>query len=209
MSHHKLSRRRRALVTTIATAAAAVIAGAFMFITAANAADGESSQGSAVLDCEAGVVHVTASVVPVDGQVVPDHFVITFDPNGAERVPLDEVDLPNGEDNTFTKDYSLASLPSGGTVVVEADNMTRVDSVNVATCNSDPDPVDVCPNLEGDQAEVPPGMVVLDGDCVTYQPPPVDNGDPDPVDVPNVEDGHTGHTKPPKNGDYSLPKTGA
>lgn len=33
-------------------------------------------------------------------------------------------------------------------------------------------PTDVCPNIPGNQAEVPPGMVLHDGQCITLGPPP-------------------------------------
>jgi uncharacterized repeat protein (TIGR01451 family) len=38
-----------------------------------------------------------------------------------------------------------------------------------------PPPVDVCPNIPGDQSEIPPGMIKDEnGDCVTPPPPPTD-----------------------------------
>jgi hypothetical protein len=35
-------------------------------------------------------------------------------------------------------------------------------------------PVDVCPNLEGPQSEVPEGYTLVEGECVQLPPPPVD-----------------------------------
>jgi hypothetical protein len=51
-----------------------------------------------------------------------------------------------------------------------------------------PPPVDVCPNLEGDQATVPAGYEVNDqGDCVLIpEPPPCDTPDCGPVVPPVV-----------------------
>ena len=45
----------------------------------------------------------------------------------------------------------------------------------VATRLKTPPPVDVCPNLEGVQTEIPPGMIKDEaGNCVTPPPPPTD-----------------------------------
>ncbi len=45
-----------------------------------------------------------------------------------------------------------------------------------------PEPVDVCPNVDGNQATVPSDLVVVDGQCVTPTPPPA------PTDVcPNID----------------------
>lgn len=44
-----------------------------------------------------------------------------------------------------------------------------------------PDPIDVCPNLEGDQAEVPQGYEIVDGQCVLKCEPEWTEGDPERI----------------------------
>ncbi len=53
-----------------------------------------------------------------------------------------------------------------GTPLVES--VTRAATAEeLANLVCETPPVDVCPNLQGDQSSVPDGMVVVDGDCVT------------------------------------------
>jgi hypothetical protein len=42
------------------------------------------------------------------------------------------------------------------------------------TIGDQPTPVDVCPNLDGMQTTVPPGMQIVNGQCVPIPPPPID-----------------------------------
>lgn len=66
-----------------------------------------------------------------------------------------------------------------------------------------PPPTDVCPNIDGDQAEVPDGMVKDDeGNCVTPTPPPPTDVCPD---VPGVQLEGPCEVIPPPPGDRCPP----
>jgi uncharacterized repeat protein (TIGR01451 family) len=82
--------------------------------------------------------------------------------------------------------------PNGGrtntaTVTWEGGSDSDSASVQVA-CGTTPPPTDVCPNLEGNQATVPAGMVKdANGNCVTPSPPPAVKTD-EFMDVQVVKD---------------------
>jgi hypothetical protein len=70
------------------------------------------------------------------------------------------------------------------------------------------EPADVCPNIEGDQAEVPDGMIKNEaGNCVTA---PVGGEEQPPDSTPSTPSAVAGETQGPAAGPAStLPFTGA
>ena len=91
----------------------------------------------------------------------------------------------------------------GRSVVIAID--VGQDEPDVSSCPppTPPPPTDVCPNIDGNQAEVPDGMVKDEqGNCVTPLPPPTDvcpNIDGNQAEVPDgmVEDEQGNCVTPP------------
>lgn len=50
----------------------------------------------------------------------------------------------------------------------------HVDEPSADHCPQPEHPTDVCPNLEGNQSQVPDGYTLVDGHCVQIPPPPID-----------------------------------
>ena len=80
----------------------------------------------------------------------------------------------------------------------------HVDEPSVSSCpQPEVPPTDVCPNIDGNQAEIPNGMVKDEqGNCVTPPPPPTDvcpNIDGNQAEIPNgmVEDEQGNCVTPP------------
>jgi hypothetical protein len=64
------------------------------------------------------------------------------------------------------------------------------ESGSISECEAPPPPTDVCPNLEGNQSEVPDGYELVDGQCILI-PPPVDVCPNLEGDQTTVPDGYT------------------
>jgi uncharacterized repeat protein (TIGR01451 family) len=96
---------------------------------------------------------------------------------------LDVGDLTNGSwTTTYDERWTCSKgtpSPNGGrtntaTVTWEGGSDSDSASVQVGCGTTPPPPTDVCPNLEGNQATIPSGMVKdANGNCVTPPPPTV------------------------------------
>ena len=156
----------------------------------------------------------TASVQWSAPTQVGGSFVLR-DSNGmAEWLGLG--DLPDNNNTSTTRKYDetwtcakgTASPNSGrtNTATVTWDGGSDSDSASVQVgCGSTPPPPppDVCPNIDGTQAEVPEGMVKDgQGNCVTPPPPPTDvcpniEGNQATVPAGMVKDGQGNCVTPP------------
>lgn len=126
----------------------------------------------------------------------------TFDPQTCQQPPISVTPVaptttaPSCQtpDETVTPSTQAGVIwtPSGTTTLHPGDSVTYVatpdkgyvfphgaqtsftvtNTFDPQTCNQPP-PTDVCPNIPGNQATVPPGMIKnANGDCVTPTPPP-------------------------------------
>jgi uncharacterized repeat protein (TIGR01451 family) len=110
-------------------------------------------------------------------RATPKGPMVDFTTDGPTHL-VDRVSVWHGDGaNHF--DYTPAGTTSG-TVFAPVNKATGKHHVPSFLCldtrlKPPPPPVDVCPNIPGDQAEIPPGMIKdEEGNCVTPPPPPVD-----------------------------------
>lgn len=90
---------------------------------------------------------VDITICHATGSATNPYVTITINPNGL-----------NGHLNTPHSGTDIVPAPAGG-------------------CPgpvTPPPPTDVCPNVAGNQATVPAGLVVINGQCVAPPPPPTD-----------------------------------
>jgi uncharacterized repeat protein (TIGR01451 family) len=103
--------------------------------------------------------------------------LVDFSTDGPTHL-VDRVIVRRG-DGGMTFDYRPAGTTSG-TVHAHRNPSTGKYHVPSYLCvetrlKPPPPPVDVCPNIPGNQAEIPPGMIKdAQGNCVTPPPPPTD-----------------------------------
>lgn len=98
----------------------------------------------------------------------PDETVTPSTQAGVIWTPSGTTTLHPGDSVTYvaTPDKGYV-FPHGAQT-----SFTVTNTFDPQTCNQPP-PTDVCPNIPGNQATVPPGMIKnANGDCVTPTPPP-------------------------------------
>ena len=83
---------------------------------------------------------------------------------------------PNGEGHTPVTICHKPGTPAEQTEVVDDDAVPAhlAHGDYLGECQSTPPPVDVCPNIEGDQQVIPDGYQLVDGQCMPIPPPPRD-----------------------------------
>jgi len=135
--------------------------------TASGTVDGVdvSDSGSADFAFGEPTAEINKTVKAVDGKTTWSDIGGTTSFTYAERFTCSST----GRTNVVNL---LGDNPS--TPEVETDYVLDTDSAAVTvSCSDNPPPPDVCPNLEGNQATIPPGMVKdAQGNCVVPPPPP-------------------------------------
>ena len=83
---------------------------------------------------------------------------------------------PNGEGHTPVTICHKPGTPAEQTEVVDDDSVPAhlAHGDYLGECQSTPPPVDLCPNIEGDQQDIPDGYQLVDGQCMPIPPPPTD-----------------------------------